>query len=63
MEKNLISPIEKAKQIYFDFIYNAPMHNDNKLRALHYVNGLIDGNPTKREYWQDVKKALYEMGA
>lgn len=63
MEKNLISPIEKAKQIYFDFIYNAPMHNDNKQRALDYVNRLIDGNPNQRQYWEDVKKSLYEVGA
>lgn len=62
MEKFIISPTIQAKQIYFSFVYDAPMKNDNKQRAINHVSQLIESNPNEREYWEQVLQELFEMG-
>ena len=61
MEKFMISPTNQAKRIYFGFVYDAPMHSDNKQRAINHVTELIDSNPNEAQYWEDVLQELFKI--
>ena len=58
----IVSPTNQAKRIYFGFVYDAPMHSDNKECAINHVIKLIESNPNEREYWEQVLQELFEMG-